>query len=130
MAKKPRLTLVGQTNTAPPSPPATLSKTGGSLWQRIMAEYQIDDSGGREMLLQICEAADRVREFAAIIKRDGPVVRTKHGPRDHPLLRHELAARSFIIRSLHRLGLDVEPVKAVGRPSSLPFLGATEDDDE
>ena len=68
------------------------------------------------MLQQICEAADRVQELAAIIARDGPVVGTKHGPKDHPLLKHELAARSFVVRSLQRLGLDVEPVKAIGRP--------------
>ena len=70
------------------------------------------------MLLQICEAADRVQEFSTIISRDGMVVRTKSGPKDHPLLRHELAARSFIIRSLSRLGLDVEQVKTIGRPPS------------
>jgi hypothetical protein len=82
-----------------------------------MGEYDIRDSGGQHMLLQICEAADRVHEFGTIIARDGPVVRTKHGPKDHPLLRHELAARSFIVRSLARLGLDVEPVRAIGRPT-------------
>jgi hypothetical protein len=92
-----------------------------------MAEYQIADSGGLEILRQICEAADRVSEFATIIHRDGPVVRSKHGPRDHPLLKHELSARAFIIRSLHRLGLDVEPVRAVGRPSSTGFLGNADD---
>jgi hypothetical protein len=96
--------------------PATLGKTGSTLWQAIMTEYDIRDSGGREILLQACGAADRVQQFAAIIARDGPVIRTKHGPKDHPLLKHELAARAFIVRSLHRLGLDVEPVKAIGRP--------------
>ncbi len=117
MAKKPRLTLVDQTTATSSAPPSTLGKTGGNLWQTVMAEYDIRDSGGREMLRQACEAADRVHEFAAIIKRDGPVIRTKHGPKDHPLLKHELAARAFVVRSLHRLGLDVEPVKAVGRPT-------------
>jgi hypothetical protein len=32
-------------------------------------------------------------------------------------LRHELAARSFIVRTLHRRGLDVEPLRSVGHPT-------------
>ena len=117
MMKRPRPALVDdQTTMTSPSPPATLGKTGGTLWQTVMAEYDIHDSGGREILLQACEAADRVQQFAAIIERDGPVLQTKHGPKDHPLLKHELAARAFIVRSLHRLGLDVEPIRTVGRP--------------
>src|SRR6516165_7503729 len=120
MAKKPRLILVDPQQTAVVllAPPANLNKTGRDLWQSVMNEYDIRDSGGQQMLQQICEAADRVAEFSAIIKRDGPVVRTKMGPRDHPLLKHEQAARSFIVRSLSRLGLDVEPLKAVGRPTA------------
>jgi hypothetical protein len=119
MTKKPSLTLVDPQQTAIAtlvSPPANLNKTGRTLWQSIMSEYDIRDSGGMQMLLQICEAADRVAEFSAVIKRDGVVVRTKSGPRDHPLLKHEQAARSFVVRSLQRLGLDVEPIKAIGRP--------------
>jgi P27 family predicted phage terminase small subunit len=99
------------------APPASLGKTGSNLWRTVMNEYDIRDSGGRQMLQQICEAADRIREFAAIIKRDGPVIRTKNGPKDHPLLKHELSARAFVVRSLHRLGLDVEPIRTVGRPT-------------
>jgi hypothetical protein len=120
MTKTPRLTLVDPQQTAVVllAPPANLNKTGRDLWQSVMSEYDIRDSGGQQMLLQICEAADRVQEFATIIARDGMVVCTKSGPKDHPLLRHELAARSFIVRSLGRLGLDVEPVKAIGRPPS------------
>ena len=120
MTKKPRLTLGSPEQTTAVtllSPPPNLGKTGRTLWQSIMSEYDIRDSGGQQMLFQICEAADRVEEFSATIKRDGLVLRTKSGPKDHPLLRHEQAARSFIIRSLSRLGLDVEPLKAVGRPS-------------
>jgi len=119
MAKKPRLTLVADpqpTAVTLLSPPASLEGSGRTLWQAVMSEYDIRDSGGQQMLLQICEAADRVAQFSVIIKRDGPVVRTKMGPKDHPLLKHEQAARSFIIRSLTRLGLDVEPLKQLGRP--------------
>jgi hypothetical protein len=36
--------------------------------------------------------------------------------KEHPLLKHELAARAFVCRTLQRLGLDVEAIKPPGRP--------------
>jgi hypothetical protein len=129
MAKKPRLTLVGdQTKTAATSlpPPTTLKDTGAKLWKTVMSEYAIQDSGGLEILRQLCQAADRAAECADAIARDGAVVRTKTGPKEHPLLKIELAARSFVVRSLGRLNLDVEPLKAVGRPGSFPGWSGTD----
>jgi hypothetical protein len=38
--------------------------------------------------------------------------------RDHPALKHEIANRSFVVRTLTRLGLNVEPVRGPGRPGS------------
>lgn len=115
--KKPGLKLVGSSAANPDRLPANLGKTGAKLWTSIMSEYNIEDSGGREMLLQVCAASDRLAEYGAAIDRDGPVVRTKSGSREHPLLKAELATRSFVTRTLARLGLDVEPIKSVGKPS-------------
>jgi hypothetical protein len=28
------------------------------------------------------------------------MISTKHGPREHPLIKHELAARAFVVRGL------------------------------
>ena len=116
---KPPLTIVGPTNANPDAPPATLGKAGAHLWRAIMSEYNIADSGGREILRQACVSADRAAECAAIIERDGYTVRTPQGIKDHPLLKHELAARAFVVRSLHKLGLDIEPVRVPGRPSGV-----------
>jgi hypothetical protein len=83
MAKKPRLTLISPEQTTAVTllaPPSNLGKAGHTLWQSIMGEYDIRDSGGQ----QICEAADRVQEFSVIIKRDGPVIRTKMGRKITP----------------------------------------------
>jgi len=114
--KKPRLTVV-PTKLNPLAPPATLGEAGSKLWARIQSEFRVDDAPGQEMLLRICGAADRLEEYDEIISRDGPVVRTKTGVKDHPLLKHELAARAFIVRALHRLGFDIEPTRdTVGRP--------------
>ena len=93
-------------------PPTTLGEAGSALWCSITAEYRIEDAGGRILLEQACSAADRAKECSDIIAVDGSMISTKHGPKDHPLLRHELAARSFVVRTIARLGLDVEPVRS------------------
>jgi len=102
-----------------------LGETGATLWRSIMAEYEISDSGGLTLLEQACCAADRAKECSDIITVDGSMISTKHGPKDHPLLRHELAARSFVVRTIGRLGLDVEPVRSgPGRPpGTLAYKG-------
>ena len=116
--KKPTLKLVASSKPTASPPPAILDKSGRQLWQSIQAQYQIDDSGGYEMLVQICRALDRAEQCATEIERDGPTIPTRGGGmRDHPLIKHELANRSFVLRSLHRLGLDIEPTRAsVGCP--------------
>jgi hypothetical protein len=70
------------------------------------------------LLTQCCEALDMVQDYRVQIERDGAVIRSKGGVvKDHPLLRHEMAARAFIARCIARLGLDVEALRAgPGRP--------------
>ena len=84
-----------------------------------MTEYAIEDGGGREILQEACTFADRAAECAAIIECDGHTVRTPQGIKDYPLLKHGLAARAFVCRCLHKLGLDIEPVRVPGRPSGV-----------
>jgi hypothetical protein len=87
------------------------------MWRSILAEYAIDEVAGLEMLCHACAALDTAEACAAQVAADGPVIRTKGGGiREHPALRPELASRSFIVRTLARLGLDAEPIKAIGRP--------------
>jgi hypothetical protein len=51
------------------------------------------------------------------IDRDGEVIRTRGTIKDHPALKHELACRAFVVRTLAKLGLNFEPVRASsGRP--------------
>jgi P27 family predicted phage terminase small subunit len=115
--QKPSLQAVSGPESTGPKPPATLGQPGRALWRSVMQQYDIIDAGGVAILQQACAAADRAAECAEIIAKDGPVIRTKHGPKDHPLLRHELASRALVCRLLARLGLDVEPIRAgVGRP--------------
>lgn len=115
--KKPRLTIIDSSNTKPTSAPRTLGKSGAALWNSIQDEYRISDSGGLALLQQLCLAIDRADECAETIDRDGPMIRTKNGLRDHPLLKLELASRAFAVKSLLRLGLDITPPRnSPGRP--------------
>jgi hypothetical protein len=117
MAEK-KLTLV--TSRADPlGPPRALGAHGRVLWDAVTSEYDLSDCGGREMLAQACAALDRAEALRERIDKDGAIIRTKGGLRDHPGLKHELACRSFVVRTLQRLGLDVEALKAVGRPPVL-----------
>src|SRR5215203_4917012 len=116
MGKKPSLKLVSATPSNSPSPPRTLGEHGLLLWQAVTNEYGIEDAGGVELLAQACSALDRAEECAGHIAVDGVVTRSKTGLKEHPLLKHEIAARSFVVRTLSRLGLDVEAIKPVGRP--------------
>ena len=69
------------------------------------------------MLASACQALDRAERCREAIDNEGEMIRTKAaGPRDHPLLKHELAARSFVVRTLQRLGLNMEAIKPTGRP--------------
>jgi hypothetical protein len=126
MVKKSQLTLVPRLPSTTPHPPRKLGKHGLSLWHRIQNDYAIADAGGVELLMQICCAADRVEQLAAVITEDGPCFMSKAGPKGHPLLREETALRGFIARSLARLGVTLEVVKPVGRPSK--FSTWTPDD--
>ena len=120
MARKPpALTVIDASSTPNPlAPPSSLGEAGRKLWQAIHRDYIIEDAGGHEMLLRICEAADNLTAYDEEIGRDGVTIRTKGGVREHPLLKHRLAAQSFVVRSLYRLGLDIIPPRnEIGRPS-------------
>jgi hypothetical protein len=116
MRKITHLTVVDPASTDA-EPPPTLLEAGRRLWTRVLAEYDVSDVAGREMLLQCCTMADRAEGLARDVERDGAVIHTRSGPRDHPGLKHELAARAFICRTLVRLGLNWEPLHLhSGRP--------------
>jgi hypothetical protein len=125
-ADKPPLTLVNPAATGV-SPPRKLGQHGLSLWNSVQTAYRIDDVGGIELLAQACAASDRVEALAERISADGEVVSTRAGPKAHPALRDELAGRAFIVRTLERLGLNVEAIKPIGRPSKIGWRGLDAD---
>jgi len=91
MVKKPPLTLVEGAVAVMPEPLAILE--------------------------QVCGATDRIAEYRALIDLQGPVIITKAGMREHPLVKAEIATRALIGRLITRLGLDIEALRPTpGRP--------------
>jgi hypothetical protein len=123
LADNPPLSVVNLPSSAP-KPPANLGPAGATLWRSIMAEYDISDAGGQALLEQAAAAYDRAERLRVEIDRDGEIVRGRAGMREHPGLRGELAARSFICRTLQRLGINLEAVRmAPGRPAGPAWRG-------
>ena len=116
--KPPPLTIVGSSIQSWAEPPPSLGQHGRKLWASVMDQYKIDDVGGRALLEQGCAALDRAESLRAAIDRDGEIIASKHGPKEHPGLRSELANRAFLVRTIQKLGLNYEVVRPVGRPPS------------
>jgi hypothetical protein len=114
---KPPLSVVGNRPKSDASP-RKLGPSGTDLWNSIQNEFRIQDAGGIALLMQTCLAADRAQALADRIDADGEVIKGKGGLRAHPAIREELACRAFIVRTLSRLGVTDESIKAVGRPPS------------
>src|SRR5215472_9148101 len=114
MAKNPALSIVDPTLSIAP-PPANLGPAGLRLWRSVLTDYDIADAGGLALLEQIAFAYERAERLRVEIDRDGEIVRGRNGIREHPGLRGELAARSFICRSLQRLVVNLEAVSRIGR---------------
>lgn len=110
------LSVVGRLPTV--EPPFPLGPAGLGLWDSILADFTIEDSAGLAMLAQAAAVADRAAMLAEVVARDGPIIMGKNrAPRTNPAVRDEISCRSFIVRTLQRLGVNMEPVRAsVGRP--------------
>ena len=118
MPKTPQLAVVNMARKVP-EPPPELGEYGRSLWTSVLQQYDVGDAGGLETLRQACCACDRAEACRKIIDADGELLRTKSGVRSHPLLRDELQNRSLTLKAIQRLGLDLEPIKSIGRPPGI-----------
>lgn len=101
-----------------PKPPRHLSREAKRLWREIQESYVIDDKAGTLLLQTALEAFDRMREYQAQIKKDGPVILDRfEQPKAHPLLATERDSRAQMLAALKALNLDREPLRdGPGRP--------------
>jgi hypothetical protein len=126
--QKSPLKIVRKLASSGLQPPRTLGEAGRNLWERIVAEYDLSDAGGAELLTLACQALDRAEALREQIDADGEVITIRGVPKAHPAIRDELNCRSFIAKSLSRLGLALEvPSRPVGRPPQ-GGLGITDAD--
>src|SRR5262249_17224411 len=97
----PKLKLVDGSG----GPQRPLGKHGMALWNSIMDEYQISDSGGIELLCLACQALDRAEECRELIDHAGVgSIHSETGVvRSNPMLRDELANRAFVTKCIERL---------------------------
>jgi phage terminase small subunit len=103
----------------PARPPRNLSGPSKTLWQTIQTQYAIQDAGGLSILTAACEAHQRARQAAAMLKSDGMTIRDARGAlRPHPALKIETDNRAQFLSALRLLSLDVEPLERTpGRPA-------------
>jgi hypothetical protein len=123
---KPKLTVVRSTRGAEAAP-THLGEAGRELWTSIQHAYQIDDPGGRALLQQAAEAADRIASVRRQIDEQGELLVIKNIPRVNPLCAVERDQRAALVRCLRNLNLDVEPLRdRPGRPEGARWSGAKE----
>ena len=115
---QPALAVVSPATTGG-SPPRDLGRHGRELWDAVQREYGVADRGGIELLAQACGALDLVEALGEAITRDGAIVYGRTGPKAHPAVKDQIAARAFLVRTLERLGITSENIKpGPGRPPS------------
>ena len=100
----------------PTRPPPDLGVSGRQLWVSILQDHDVHGAGNLAVLHQAAKALDVAEQYASIIAKEGPVLVTKSGARDHPLIRHTLNARALACRLLSKLGVVDVPKRPVGRP--------------
>jgi P27 family predicted phage terminase small subunit len=100
------------------SAPGHLGAEARAWWNRIQAEYGIEDQAGKLLLQVALEAFDRMRQCQEAIRAEGIIARgSKRQPRAHPLLAVERDARGQMLAALKQLNLDIEPLRdGPGRP--------------
>src|SRR5262245_33433167 len=100
-----------------PDPPQPLGPAGRALWNAVMGEYGITDTGGTTMLMMGCLAYDRSERLRAQIDADGEIIKLRNGSiRAHPAIKDEINCRAQVMRAIEKLGLNYEAIKPVGRP--------------
>jgi P27 family predicted phage terminase small subunit len=102
--------------------PDHLNDAGRELWDRVQAEFAINDGAGLALLAAACEALDRQREAQAAIAEHGVMTRDRYGTlKSNPAIAVERDSRNGMLAALRQLNLDLAPTAAPGRP--VPFHG-------
>ncbi len=102
---------------APSDSNPQLSEASERLFAEFIAEYAIQDLGGRQILMDGLLAKDLADKADAALKRDGLVAPDKYGQlKPHPCIAAARDFRAQWLQALKALHLNVGDPPAMGRP--------------
>jgi P27 family predicted phage terminase small subunit len=79
------------------------------MWEKLLNEYQIDDSAGLSLLEAACSSYQRAEDARVIVRREGLTVKDRFGQwKAHPACAVERDARAQMISALRALKLSPE----------------------
>jgi hypothetical protein len=106
MTQKPVQIVAFRPGNAPAPAPAELGVAGTQLWDAIVTEWDISDSGGLAVLQEACHSRDVSERLRRQIAATGDEVELSGGgTKPNGLIVLELQARSLTARLLGRLGV-------------------------
>lgn len=99
-------------------PPEHLSAEAKSLWKSILVEWDFsDDPVALRILESALEHFDTKRVMQDVLHREGRVIRDRFDkPKIHPAVDAERKADAAMRAAFGSLGLELEPIKGIGRP--------------
>ena len=80
-----------------------LSAESAALFSRLAGEYEIVDGAGLALLRSIGESLDRIAQARKIIERDGLIVETPNGPKQHPACAVERDSKTAVFSAMRLL---------------------------
>jgi P27 family predicted phage terminase small subunit len=93
-----------------PTPPAGLSDEAKQWWQKIVADYEVDDQAGFLLLQSALEAFDDMRKAQALVRVEGITLKDRWGQqKQHPATLVLRDSRNLMLRCLKALNLDIQP---------------------
>jgi P27 family predicted phage terminase small subunit len=101
----PRFELVRSTPVDVPAPPAHLSEVSQQWWRAIVADYELAPHHLR-LLEAAADAWERMTLAREVLRNEGLMVASEHGPRKHPAVAIEHDAAIRFARLLRELDLD------------------------
>jgi phage terminase small subunit len=95
-----------------------LTREASKLKKKTLAEYDITDRPGLEILNRALEAFCRMRQAEAILDTEGLTTTNRFGEaKEHPAVSIERKSRQQFLDAIRRLNLDVLPPNhQIGRP--------------
>lgn len=91
------------------APPKHLTGETRKMWDRLQADYVLDDAAAMSLLQAACEAFQRAQEARALIDKEGAVLKDRFGQlKAHPAAAIERDSRGQMISALRALRLAPE----------------------